>query len=305
MSTWYAVESNNWTNTGTVSPGNGIWNSANDASGSYGTPTGGDTCNLNSFTVNWDFVLDGATFVAVSVVGAGTFYFSGLAVTLGNTTFNGTFDFGSASPSSVVIPTGVIFTITQCGNMGLVAIEVQSGGILLVTSLTDGGGNTITVDGGGFMQSAVPVAGITVNAGGVLELTAGNWGAKTIVNNGTVLSYDTLAGAIGTITGNPQVVVPAPARVLTTTTFYGPAGNGGTPITGGSIAGTYVGPTADNVNSGSAYGPGGAVNGTLLVPNQTDVRNGTPYGPGSALTGSLSASGGLLVAPGMTGGING
>src|ERR1700733_3931702 len=70
MATWYAQDSENWTNvdSGGPSAGQGIWNSAIDGSGSWGTPAQYDTCDLNGQNPWWDYSLDGITFVDVGLV---------------------------------------------------------------------------------------------------------------------------------------------------------------------------------------------------------------------------------------------
>ncbi len=281
MATWYAQYATNWSNTDPTSGGDpsvtSIWNSLANASGTWGTPGVGDTCEMNSYNLTWDMGSDGATFVAIAVLqGAGSLTFTGGVIAIGSALAVGvsTTLVAAVSTTATVTCAGPVSGAITVGTSGK---WIQSG---TASSLT-----TLVVQGGGICILAVdgPNSGITVDGGGILLITGGTWNSQAMTTNGVVLYYTSISTWSVSTGPNIAVAIPPPTKVITGTD-YGPYLNPITP--------TYVAVAVANVLSTVSYGPSSSLTGTYVVVATTDVRSGVTYGAASALTGTLSVSGG-------------
>lgn len=183
----------------------------------------------------------------------------GAGITLSGGTFN--------NAASCYLSYGVTFngtnaTLNNSGVIDTTAVTMSGSGDVLNNSGTIS--VAVTINLGECMVTSTPIATITVNSGGLLFITGGNWTGTTVVNFG-LTQYTTNTTNLSGVS-LPVWAIPPASQAANGTTYgiasFGPAG------TSGQLTGTYVSPAT------------------------TDVKSGVTYGPSSSLTGSYGGGGG-------------
>jgi hypothetical protein len=258
---WYAIGAGNWTDA-TLNSGNGLWNSAADGSGSWGTPGGGDTADINGNAVAWQSDVDGTVFDNAAVIvdshGGGSLTF-GFSSSDGNLAFNASCYLDSTLSAVVFSAGGQTYSVT--------------GGLLSVACDANWNSATLLLNGGSLYllanQSALD--GVTNGLGAMLvspEVTfAGtfNNGVVVIVPDApNVLSGSTYGiGVDANITGT---AAPDPDNMLSGYSFFGVDGDVVQPAESTVVAPTTYGPNSSLTGTASGGSGGGAsVIGSSIV----------------------------------------
>jgi hypothetical protein len=285
MSTWYAQES------GGAFQDSTEWNSAQDGSGSYGTPADSDTCDLNGKMVQMTADPGEVIIFVDSSDGSGLLEFVG--------TWEESSNLGLAC--NVKIPSGS--TISFGCNLGMqIALTFEVAGScdmsastfyfseIAVSFVVDAGATLILQSGGTYPNWYDLSVASTISVAGTLHASctiASVYLFASVTGSGQIVYYDAIGDVIYTQTASSGTI-PAASDVR-----YG--------VGVGSTTGTCHVPTAAQTLYGVNVDVSGT--GTVTLPN-TDghtanaalVLNTAHFGAGNATAGTYSGSSGTIPA---------
>jgi hypothetical protein len=227
MSTYYAQATANWNAANQ-------WNTAANGSGSYGTPTTGDVCYANGFTVTinssgisvgqirtdagsgtagggFKITATGYTFTGDCYAGTTTCLI--VTAASGTTTLNSS-GYGSTTTGSIAaIQLNAASTLNVTGNISAGSFSAASGisntnatGTINITGNVTGGGASTAYGASNSFGGTITVSGNATGGTYVTAYGANNNSTGTVTVSGNAVSSSTTAGINGVASGGKTQV---------------------------------------------------------------------------------------------------